>query len=56
MKYATMHESAQAFDIQITEVHVGDLTDIDLFQKDLQAKENIEGLFRRKFLSSLQVL
>jgi hypothetical protein len=40
-----MADSAQRYDIHVTEMHVGDITDIDLFQKDLQAKENIEGLF-----------
>lgn len=45
IKYAVMAESAQRHDIQITEVHVGDIKDIDLFQKDLQAKEQIEGAF-----------
>jgi hypothetical protein len=39
-----MNESAKLFNIQITEVHIGDINNIDDFQKDLQAKENIEGI------------
>lgn len=38
-----MQESANQYQIKITEVHVGNITDFLNFQKDLQAKENIEG-------------
>lgn len=43
MKYSVMHDSAMQYQIKITEVHIGDITNFLDFQKDLQAKENIEG-------------